>query len=158
MDFDRLFASKYLKAGEFQKRDVTLTISGVRLEELDGAKGKEMKAIVSFRETPKQLVLNKTNGLSLKAMFGRETDQWTGKRVTLYPAEIKFEDSDLAIRVRGSPDLTDTVTFELKLARKKPRTVMLTKTGAPKTVAKTLVVEPVQEEPPLPEFAEAEHE
>lgn len=131
MDFDRLFPNRFLKAGEFQRRDVTLTIARVQLEELEGAKGKENKAIIAFRETPKQLVLNKTNGLSIKAMFGRETDNWVGKRVTLYPAEIKFEDSDLAIRVRGSPDIAAHITFELKLARKKPRQVTLQKTGTP---------------------------
>lgn len=128
MDFDRLFPNRFLKAGEFQKRDVTLTIAAVKIEELEGAKGKESKAIVSFASTPKQLVLNKTNGLSIRAMFGRETDGWLGKRVTFYPAEIKFEDADLAIRVRGSPDIPGPITFELKLARKKPRSVTLQKT------------------------------
>jgi hypothetical protein len=152
MDFDRLFPNRFLKAGEFQKRDVTLTIGGVKLEELDGAKGKETKAILAFRETPKQLVLNKTNGLSLKAMFGRETDAWVGKRVTLYPAEIKFEDSDLAIRVRGSPDLTANVTFELKLARKKPRSVTLQKTGANQPRQSPPTPTPEQPEPPPPDF------
>lgn len=131
MDFDKLFPNRFLKAGEFQGRDITMTIAAVKLEELEGAKGKETKAIVSFKERPKQLVLNKTNGLSLRAMFGRETDNWVGKRVTFYPAEIKFEDNDLAIRVRGSPDIAAPVTFELKLARKKPRSVTLQKTGAP---------------------------
>lgn len=134
MDFDGLFPNRFLKAGEFQKKDVTLTISAVKIEELEGTKGKENKAIVSFAHTAKQLVLNKTNGLSIKAMFGRETNDWIGKKVTFFPAEIKFEDSDLAIRVRGSPDIPGPITFELKLARKKPRSVTLQKTtvGAPR--------------------------
>jgi hypothetical protein len=128
MDFDKLFPNRFLKAGEFQGRDVTMTIASVALEEMDGVKGKETKAIVSFKERPKQLVLNKTNALCLKAMFGRETNAWVGKRVTMWPAPIQFEDHDLAIRFRGSPDLEAPVTFELKLARKKPRPMTMQKT------------------------------
>ena len=132
MDFDKLFPARFLKAGEFAGKDVTLTIAGVRLEELESQKGKETKAIVGFRETKKQLVLNKTNALCVRAMFGRETDAWVGKRVTFYPAAIQFQDSDLAIRVRGSPDLKAPVTFELKLPRKQPKstTLLPTKAGA----------------------------
>lgn len=129
MDFDRLYPGQFLKAGMFQGRDVTLTIATVKLDELEGRKGKEMKGVISFSEKPQKLVLNKTNGLCIKAMFGRETNAWIGKRVTLYPAQVQFEDSDLAIRVRGSPDLHAPITFTLKLSRKADRQVTLSKTG-----------------------------
>lgn len=130
MHFDKLFPNRFMKAGLFNGKDVTLTISKIAIEELEGKRGKEKKAIVSFKEVALQLVLNKTNGLCMKAMFGAETDGWIGKRVTFYPAEIHFEDNELAIRVRGSPDIAAAVTFDLKLARKKPKSVTLTKTGA----------------------------
>ena len=138
MDFDKLYPSRFLKAGEFAGRDVTLTVSAVRLEELEGQKGKQMKAIVSFSETKKELVLNRTNGLCIRAMFGRETDAWVGKRVTLYPAPIDFGDTNIAIRVRGSPDLPAPLAFELKLPKKKPAQVTLQKTATaqPKQAAR----------------------
>jgi len=129
MHFDKLFPSRFLKAGLFGGRDVTLTISKIALEELEGDKGKETKAIVSFVERPMQLVLNKTNGLCLKAMFGPETGAWIGKRVTFFPASVSFGDSDIAIRVRGSPDLEKNVTFDLVLPRKKPKSTTLVKTS-----------------------------
>jgi len=129
MDFDKLFPGRFMKATDFNGKDVTLTISGVVVEELEGERKKEVKGLISFKETTKALVLNKTNGLCLKAMFGRETDAWVGKRVTLWPAPIQFEDNDIAIRVRGSPDIAAPVTFTLKLAKKKPREVTLAKTG-----------------------------
>lgn len=129
LDFDQLFPNRFLKAGQFQGRDVTLTVKSVKLEELEGDKGKEMKAIIAFAETPKQLVLNKTNGLCLKGMFGRSTDAWVGKRVTFWPAPNDFGESDIAIRVRGSPDLAANMQVEIKLARKKPRQVTMMKTG-----------------------------
>lgn len=157
LDFDQLFPARFLKAGQFGGKDVTLQISKVTLEELPGKNGPEMRGILSFEKTPKQLVLNKTNGLSLKAMFGRDTGAWVGKRVTFYPAPIQFEDNDLAIRVRGSPDIAANVTFELKLARKKPRSVTLLKTGG-KPAANAKPVPQLPATPPQQPEADASEE
>jgi hypothetical protein len=148
-DFDQLFPNRFLKAGELRGKDVTLTISNVSLEELDGDKGKQVKGVVSFKETPKSLVLNKTNGLCLKGMFGRDVGAWFGKRVTIFPAPIDFGDAEIAIRVRGSPDIEKDLDVEIKLARKKPRTVRMLKTGGkpsgngkPATAVQTAVADP----------------
>src|SRR5512137_2490323 len=132
MDFDMLYPKRFLKAGMFGGRDVTLTISKVFREVLEGDKGPKMTAILSFAERPQQLTLNVTNGTCIKEMFGRETDLWVGKRVTLFPMNYKSQHGDLAIRVRGSPDLQAPVTFTLKLARKadKQVTMIVTKVGA----------------------------
>jgi hypothetical protein len=144
MHFDELFPNRFMKAGEFKGKDVTLKIAKILREDLEGDKGKETKAIVSFDKTPKQLVLNKTNALCLKAMFGAEVDGWVGKRVTFYPAAIEFGDNDLAIRVRGSPDLAADMTFDLKLARKKAKPTTLRKTGKPAAAPA-----PAEEPPPM---------
>ena len=129
LDFDQLFPGRFLKAGMFQGRDVTLTIAEVVTEKLAGDKGEEVKGIVKFRERPQHLVLNKTNGLCIKAMFGRDTGEWVGKRITFYAAPIDFGDAEIAIRVRGSPDLPRNMEAEIKLARKKPRKVVLQRTN-----------------------------
>lgn len=143
MDFDQLFPGRFLKAGLFQGRDVTLTIRSVKVEKLpkDGG-GEETKGIVAFTETERELVLNKTNGLCILAMFGRETNNWVGKRVTLYPTEFE---GDLCIRVRGSPDLAGDVTFELKLARKKAKRTVMKKTAGGHSKA---AAEPARASPP----------
>jgi hypothetical protein len=147
MDFDLLYPKRFMKAGMFGGRDVTLTISKIHKEVLEGDKGPKNEAVVSFVERPQQLTLNVTNGHCLKAMFGRETDAWIGKRVTLYPLEYKSEHSDLAIRVRGSPDIASPVTFTLKLARKKSRevTLVVTKAGSRQAAP---VPTPADEPPP----------
>lgn len=134
MDFDLLYPKRFMKAGMFGGRDVTLTISKVFKEEILGDKGPKMTAILSFAERPQQLTLNVTNGTCLKEMFGRETDLWVGKRVTFFPLAYKSDYGELAIRVRGSPDLQAPVTFTLRLSRKKPRelTMLVTKAGAAK--------------------------
>ena len=130
MDWETLFPGRFLKAAEFQGRDVTLTITSVAKDKLptdDG--GEKTRGIVSFRETERQLALNRTNAVCIVAMFGRETDCWVGKRVTLYPAKARFGAEVVdAIRVKGSPDIEAEVMAVVKLPRKKPQQVTLAKT------------------------------
>jgi hypothetical protein len=164
LDFDRLFPNKFLKAGEFDGRAVTLTIASVALETLvpasPGKKGEktkktETKAIVHFKETPKWLALNKTNALCLKAMWGRDTGAWVGKRVTLFPDMIQqFEGRDIAIRVKGSPDIAGPVTFTLRLARKTPREITLERTGKGAASAPPPPAAAEPSSPPEPQFDE----
>lgn len=133
LTFDELFPGRFLKSGQFKGKDVTLTIRSIRLEELpDDKGGKKVKGIIGFTETPLELVLNRTNGESFKALWGRDTSNWVGKRITLWPAPYTDNSTgevSTAIRVRGSPDLEKNISFELKLARKKSATVTLLKTG-----------------------------
>jgi len=149
MDFDALYPNRFLKAGELAGKDVTLTISNVKLETLEGEKGdKKKKGIVSFRETPKELVLNRTNGESIKAMFGRETDNWIGKKVTIWPAQINdsFTGERIpAIRVRGSPDLGADKEFTAKIGRKIV-TMKVQRTGT--KAAKPAAPTPAPADPP----------
>jgi hypothetical protein len=129
VDFDQLFPGRFLKAGEFEGKEVTLTISAVDLEDLPSDKGGDRKrGVISFAQTPKKLVLNRTNGEAFKAMFGREVQSWVGKRVTLYPAVWNSE-GELAVRVKGSPELKEALTYELKLPRKSAVRVTMQPTG-----------------------------
>lgn len=130
LDYDALFPGRFLKAGEFNGKDVTLTIASIELEELPQEQGgTKVRGILGFQKTKKKLVLNRTNGEAIKALFGRDTGEWIGKRVTFYPAAFSFGDNDFAIRVRGSPDIAGPVKFTLKLPRKKPSDVTLLPTG-----------------------------
>jgi len=103
MHVDLLYPSDYLAAGDLQGRDVTLTISRIEHEELHRqGGGSEWKWVVYFREMEsrhdkdarkpnKRLVLNKKTHLdALRSMYGTETNDWVGKRVTLYPTTTKF--------------------------------------------------------------------
>lgn len=133
MDFDKLFPGRFLKSGEFDGKDVSLTIKGIRLEDLpqDGG-GTRTRGIVSFQETPKELVLNRTNGECLKAMFGRNTGAWIGKRVVFFPAPFIdpfTREKGTAIRVRGSFDIERDITFDLRLPMRKPQRVTLRALG-----------------------------
>lgn len=121
-DYDELFPGRFLKAGLFKGRPVTLTITGVDMVELPEDDGStRMRAVVGFQETDKGLVLNRTNAECIKAMFGRKVPDWIGKRVTFVPEEVRFGRKTVpAIRVQGSPDLEREVTAEICLPRRKP--------------------------------------
>jgi hypothetical protein len=127
VDYDQLYPGRFLKAGEFNGKPVTLTITDVDIEDLPQDKGGDRaRGIISFRETKRQLVLNRTNGECIKAMFGRVVPEWIGKRVTFHPVMINFGGAEeLAIRVKGSPDIAAPIAAEVKLPRRKPFTMRM---------------------------------
>lgn len=118
MDYETLFPGRFIKAVDLKGKDVTLTIASIAAEEIDG----KAKAIVTFEGTKKQLVLNRTNAEAVKLMFGRETNDWLGKRITIYPATIQDAfggGADIpATRVRGSPDIMKPLTASIQRGRK----------------------------------------
>lgn len=116
-NFDDLYPGRFLKAGNFDGKKVTLTIKDYDREMLEGDDGKKSKAIISFEETDRQLVACKTNGLCLKEMFGADLTAWVGKRVILFPSVWNGEP---CIRVWGSPDIPAEKQIEVKLPRRKP--------------------------------------
>ena len=84
--------------------------------------------IVSFSETEKQFVMNKTNAVCLRAMWGDDSGEWAGHKVTLHPVkdESGLSESGLCIRVKGSPELPSPLKFRARLGRK-----MVTQTLVP---------------------------
>lgn len=117
-NYDELYPGRFLKAGLFKGKKVTLTIKDVDLEQLEDNTGKpKAKAILSFVERPMELVMCKTNGLCLRAMFGKELANWRGKKVTFFPGQWNGEE---CIRVWGSPDLREQMTVNIELPRRKP--------------------------------------
>jgi hypothetical protein len=117
VDWDELYPGRFLKAADLKGKKVTLKIAGVKLEELIGDKGPQVKGLISFDRTEKQLALNKTNGICLKDMFGKKVQEWIGKRVTLFPTTYNDDD---CIRVWGSPDIEADKPVTIALPRKRP--------------------------------------
>lgn len=117
MDYRLLFPSSFLSAVDLHGKDVTLTIRRVLVEELQMTGGKKQKKpCVWFEETKakadktgteeKRLVLNVTNARAVAKLYGNEVNDWSGKRITLYPTTTSFgpEVKD-CIRVRETaPD------------------------------------------------------
>jgi len=101
MDIDAAFPSKYLKAADLQGRNVELVIDRVEIEEVGFGHSKDTKPVVYFQKAKKGLVLNVTNKNTIKATYGKDTDQWANKPLVLFPAMVDFAgETTEAIRVR----------------------------------------------------------
>jgi len=103
----------------------------VKIDELVGDKGPQIKGVISFKETDKQWALNKTNGICLKELFGRKVQEWVGKRVTLFAA---MWDGEECIRVWGSPDIPEDRDVTISLPRKRPFQMTMHRVGGPSRV------------------------
>jgi len=100
MNLNQAFPSPFLKADDLNGKNVTVTISEVSIEELGQGQNKEKKLCVSFVGKEKKLVCNKTNANTIAKLYGQETDEWTGKRITLVAREVEFQgEMVLSIRV-----------------------------------------------------------
>jgi len=74
-----------------------LTIASIKQTEL----GDEPKVVVTFSDSDKQFVLNKTNKNLIKKLYGSDYSKWIGRPITLIATEVDFR-GDLvpAIRIK----------------------------------------------------------
>lgn len=101
-DVELLFPSLYLKACDLHGRDVTVVIDTIKLDELAlRGGGKKRRGVMTLKGKEKMFVLNRTNAETICKLYGRNTDNWIGKPITLYSARVAFgRDMVDAIRVR----------------------------------------------------------
>lgn len=93
-----LCPSPHLEAADFSG-DTPVTIKGVEFREVGDEK--VTKGVVFFEEFNRGLVLNRTNLKRIIGHHGNETDNWLGKKITLYPSETNFGGKAVeCIRVR----------------------------------------------------------
>jgi len=122
--FADLYPSRFIKPDHLLKGPRTYTIKSYHIEVLETEKGPQKKVIVSFHETSMEWVCPTVNGVCLRAMFGDDLDDWIGKRVTLYATDkimqLPSRKGQPAIRVYGSPDITEPVRCEWTPARRRP--------------------------------------
>lgn len=125
VDWDEMYPGRFMKGIDLKGKKVTVVIKHVKMSKLLGEKGLQTKGLLSFEGKEKQLPLNKTNGLCLKAMFGKKVQGWVGHKVTLYSTDdMGFED---VVRIWGSPDLPGDLPVTIALPRKRPKDVVMHK-------------------------------
>ena len=107
-DYRKLYDGDFLGAWDLKTDDgraqtFVLTIEHVDAGELQ-APGKNVKRhapVIRFKGAKKRLVLNKTNGATIAALYGTDTRAWVGKRIAIYPTTTKFGRKTVdCIRVR----------------------------------------------------------
>lgn len=115
------FPSNFLKAEDLDGKTVTVTISEVTLEDLGQGKKKETKLVAAFRGKDKKLVLNKTNSSTIAKLYGDDTDDWIGQRISIMPREVEFQgDMVLAIRVSLQKPASPAARQQEPVQLKKP--------------------------------------
>ncbi len=105
MHVDLMFPSRYLRAADFEGKPVSLTISEVLKDKVQMATGqKAEKYILRFRETDKELILNKTNAkLIAKHLHEPKAINWPGAKITLSPETCEaFGEMVPCIRVKAA--------------------------------------------------------
>lgn len=131
LTWETLNPGEYIKADEFNGKPVTMRIASIDRQdfELEDGSGHEKRGVVSFTETDRKWVLNKTNIQLLKALWPTIEDA-IGQKVTLASQQVQFgREKVQGIRVIGAPHLTSSVQAQVKLPRRKPITVTLQPTG-----------------------------
>lgn len=104
-DYMTMFDSEYIGAWDLMGRDVVVTISRVQGMTITGEGGKKnKKPVIWFEGKEKGCICNKTNAKAISGMYGRDTSQWIGKRITLYPTQTQVgSETKECIRVRPTP-------------------------------------------------------
>lgn len=98
MIIDAAFPSTYLKHSDLNGRHIKLVMSTVVMEDV----GDDHKPVLYFQNAKKGLVLNKINSAAISAVYGQETDGWTGKQIEVYPDTTLFQGRPTpCIRVRA---------------------------------------------------------
>lgn len=102
MNVDQMFPSKYFRAVDLDHGDKHLVIDHVAMETLGEGEEAIEKPIIYFKNEEKGLVGNKTNMRTIaKALNSKESDEWSGRSITIYPTEVQFGAEMVpAIRVR----------------------------------------------------------
>ena len=98
MNLTELYPSRWLKAVDVIK-PILATIQNVAVEEVGDD---EHKPVISFvGTTVKPMVMNRTNALTISALYGEDTNAWAGKPIVLFSTKVPFQGKLTdAIRVR----------------------------------------------------------
>jgi hypothetical protein len=121
MKFHEMYPKDRIYAADFGGKAVTLTIKSVAPEVLgEGGPSEDKMPVWRFVETDKKFPANLTNGTCARAMFGDDSDEWIGHKITLYPVPDAsgMSDDGLCIRVKGSPELERDLVFKARIGRK----------------------------------------
>ena len=87
MHVDLMFPSRYLKAADLQEKPMSLTITQVFRDQVRMTNGSiTEKYVLRFKETDKELILNKTNAKGIaKLLREPKAVNWAGSVIVLKP-------------------------------------------------------------------------
>jgi hypothetical protein len=123
MDMEKAIPSSWLSANDFDSTGKEFTIGNVMMQQV----GAEHKPVIFFYGQEKALVINKTNNRVLIGLFGKESNDWAGKKVVLfsYMGQAQFgQPPKLQLGVRAAdPGAPAPKAVPVKIPKVKPRTM-----------------------------------
>lgn len=94
--------SKYFKAEDLeQPRKVTIKTCAPGTFKTDDGRD-QTKLVLTFADSSKQLVVNRTNALEISTLHGEDFTTWPGKQIVLFRTKVAFGAKVVdAVRVRA---------------------------------------------------------
>ncbi len=93
MNKSDVFPSKYLSAADVPEEGITITIRKVSIERMpDGAE----KPIATFDERVKDMLINVTKWNTIAELYGDDSDDWIGEKITIRPGTTKYAGKTVA--------------------------------------------------------------
>ena len=95
------FSYRFIAGEDLLKDDVTLTIKAVGIDEAFNGHSKEDVVVITFEETEKMIVLNRTNAKAITKRTGSvNVEDWKGFKITLTCERVAaFGKQVFAVRV-----------------------------------------------------------
>jgi len=106
MKLSKMFPKRYATGEDLQGKPVTLTIATIVSEKMHPQPNapEVERWVAHFKEAKKGVILSRTLAYQFAEILGSEdTDDWLGKRITLYPQPMLVAGRHLtAIRARAA--------------------------------------------------------
>ena len=79
--------SKYLAHADLQGKAQTYTINGAGMEDVSGTE----VLVIGFKEITKGMIIKVTNWNSIEDLHGKDTDDWMGKKISVFPTTCDYQ-------------------------------------------------------------------
>jgi hypothetical protein len=112
MNVNKMFPSRYATGADLNGKSHTLVIARIAEEEMrpQPTAAPVKKFVLYFKNAQKGIILSRTLTDQIAAVLGQETEEWTGKKITIYAVPLRVAGKDrLAIRAKAPIDGTTPV-------------------------------------------------
>jgi hypothetical protein len=97
MNIDDIYQGDSLKAADLKGQAHVVVIATVTRKDFDDGP----KIVLTFQHRKKSFICNKTNANRIAFAHGKDTDEWVGREIELYPDLVDFQGKTVeAIRIR----------------------------------------------------------
>lgn len=97
MNIDDIYQGDSLKAADLKGQAHVVVIATVTRKDFDDGP----KLVLTFQHRKKSFICNKTNANRIAFAHGKNTDEWIGREIELYPDLVDFQGKTVeAVRIR----------------------------------------------------------